>query len=272
MVTMVHLLKEVIIIEWALERLLSKGDYVTVDELQNMFTKTLNDKNIDTEDKKSVEELKNLEDYYQMTVNNCKYDNLVNYQEKIEVQYADLPIPIVGYIDFVFKDFILDLKTTGKMPSKCPESVRRQMAVYSMVYTEYDMVVDYVTPKKYQTFKLEELQLYRRQVYDICMGLMRFLSTSDSPLQLTQSFHPNFDHWAWDDTMKNEAKKYGDLYERYYWQRIRFKNIWDRLYDIPINELHVEDREISMKGKNVTLYYYQWASCWTELMKHFSRC
>ena len=58
------------IIEWALERLLSKGDYVTVDELQNMFTKTLNDKNIDTEDKKSVEELKNLEDYYQMTVNN----------------------------------------------------------------------------------------------------------------------------------------------------------------------------------------------------------
>ena len=195
------------IIEWALERLLSKGDYVTVEELQNMFTKTLNDKNIDTEDKKSVEELKNLEDYYQMTVNNCKYDNLVNYQEKIEVQYADLPIPIVGYIDFVFKDFILDLKTTGKMPSKCPESVRRQMAVYSMVYTEYDMVVDYVTPKKYQTFKLEELQLYRRQVYDICMGLMRFLSTSDNPLPLTQSFHPNFDHWAWDDTMKNEAKK-----------------------------------------------------------------
>mgnify|MGYP001221013143 CR=1 FL=1 len=52
-------------------------------------------------------------------------------------------------------------------------------------------------------------------------------------------------------------------------KRIRFKNIWDRLYDIPINELHVEDRQISMKGKNVTLYYYQWASCWTELMKHF---
>ena len=145
--------------------------------------------------------------YYDMVHANCNYPNLVNYQEKVEVQYGDLPIPIIGYIDFVFDDFILDLKTTSKMPSICPETVKRQMAVYSMVYTDRPMVVDYVTPKKYQTFKLDELQLYRRQVYDICMGLMRFLGTSDSPLQLTQSFHPNFDHWAWDDKMKNEAKK-----------------------------------------------------------------
>ena len=196
------------IIEWALERWLAKGDIVTAKELEDLFIKHLIDKQIDVEAGKAVEEIKNLMPYYEMVKHKYNdYPNLVNYQEKLEVQYGDLPIPIIGYIDFVFDDFILDLKTTSKMPSICPETVKRQMAVYSMVYTDRPMVVDFVTPKKYQTFKLDELQLYRRQVYDICMGLMRFLGTSDSPLQLTQSFHPNFDHWAWDDKMKNEAKK-----------------------------------------------------------------
>lgn len=195
------------IIESALEKLISKGEVVTQKELEAIFVKNMIDKQIDVEAGKAVEEIKNLMSYYTVAAENCKYSNLVNYQERVEVQYGDLPIPIIGFIDFVFDDFILDLKTTSKMPSNCPETVKRQMAVYSMVYTDRKMIVDYVTPKKYQTFQLDELQLYRRQVYDICMGLMRFLSTSDSPLQLTQSFHPNFDHWAWDDKMKNEAKK-----------------------------------------------------------------
>jgi len=195
------------IIEWALEKKLSKGEDVNEKQLEDIFVKALMDKHIDIEAGKAVEEIKNLMSYYKMATDNIKYPNLVTYQEKIQVQYGDLPIPIIGYIDFVFEDFILDLKTTGKMPSQCPETVKRQMAVYSMVYTDRPMVVDYVTPKKYQTFKLDELKLYRRQVYDICMGLMRFLSTSDSALQLTETFHPNFDHWAWDENMKNEAKK-----------------------------------------------------------------
>ena len=49
---------------------------------------------------------------------NFKYKNLESYQQKVEVQLDDLPIPIIGYIDFLFKDTIVDLKTTVRMPSK----------------------------------------------------------------------------------------------------------------------------------------------------------
>ena len=95
------------IIEWALERWLAKGDIVTAKELEEVFIKHLIDKQIDVEAGKAVEEIKNLMPYYDMVHANCNYPNLVNYQEKVEVQYGDLPIPIIGYIDFVFDDFIV---------------------------------------------------------------------------------------------------------------------------------------------------------------------
>ena len=60
-----------------------------------------------------------------------------------------------------------------------------------------------------------------------------------------------------------------EIYMKSIGKRIRFQNIWNRLYNIPIDELHVESREINTKGKTYTLHYYQWASCWTELMNHF---
>ena len=36
---------------------------------------------------------------------------LKTYQEKVEVKFDDLPVPVIGYIDFRFKDKIVDLKT-----------------------------------------------------------------------------------------------------------------------------------------------------------------
>ena len=80
-----------------------------------VFIKHLIDKQIDVEAGKAVEEIKNLMPYYEMVKHKYNdYPNLVNYQEKLEVQYGDLPIPIIGYIDFVFDDFILDLKYEKK--------------------------------------------------------------------------------------------------------------------------------------------------------------
>ena len=59
---------------------------------------------------------------------------LKTYQEKVEVKVEDLPVPVIGYIDFLFKDKIVDLKTTNRMPSNPTEAQKRQMALYSMAY------------------------------------------------------------------------------------------------------------------------------------------
>ena len=50
------------------------------------------------------------------------------------MQLDDLPIPIIGYIDFLFDNTIVDLKTTARIPSKPTEAQKRQMALYSMAY------------------------------------------------------------------------------------------------------------------------------------------
>ena len=53
-----------------------------------------------------------LNDFGEFIDKNFDYDNLEDYQEKVEVQFDDMPVPVIGYIDFRFKDKIVDLKTS----------------------------------------------------------------------------------------------------------------------------------------------------------------
>ena len=79
----------------------------------------------DLEDTKVKKEKSLLKDFGKVIDTNFKYKNLEQYQEKVEVQLEDLPVPILGYIDFRFKDTIVDLKTTTRMPSKPTEAQKK---------------------------------------------------------------------------------------------------------------------------------------------------
>ena len=126
--------------------------------------------------------------------------------KEFEVQIDDLPVPIIGYIDFRFTDKIVDLKTSTRMPSKPTEAQKRQMALYSMAYPKSSVDLFFATPKESKIFTLKNLTLYKKQLTKVALSIQKFLSISDDKHELASMLYPNLDSWFWAG-MKEEANK-----------------------------------------------------------------
>ena len=161
---------------------------------------------IDLGDTKTAKEKKLLEGFGKVIDENFNYDNLEAYQEKVEVQIDDMPVPIMGYIDFRFSDKIVDLKTTTRMPSKPTEAQKRQMAFYSMAYPKNSVDLFFATPKEYKKFTLKNLSAYKKQLVKVALGIQKFLSISDDKHEIASLVYPNLDSWMWSG-IKEEANK-----------------------------------------------------------------
>ena len=161
---------------------------------------------IDLGDIKTAKEKKLLKDFGTIIDENFNYKDLEAYQEKVEVQIEDMPVPIMGYIDFRFKGKIVDLKTSTRMPTRPTEAQKRQMALYSMAYPDSSVDLFFATPKEYKTFTLKNLTLYKKQLRKVALSIQKFLSISDDKHELASLMYPNLDSWLWSG-MKEEANK-----------------------------------------------------------------
>jgi len=161
---------------------------------------------IDLGDIKTAKEKNLLKGFGSVIDENFDYENLEAYQEKVEVPIDDMPVPIMGYIDFRFKDKIVDLKTSTRMPSRPTEAQKRQMALYSMAYPKSGVDLFFATPKEHKKFTLKNLTLYKKQLRKVALSIQKFLSISDDKHELASLMYPNLDSWLWSG-MKEEANK-----------------------------------------------------------------
>ena len=161
---------------------------------------------IDLGDIKTAKEKKLLKDFGTIIDENFDYKDLEAYQEKVEVQIEDMPVPIMGYIDFRFKGKIVDLKTSTRMPTRPTEAQKRQMALYSMAYPNSSVDLFFATPKEHKRFTLKNLTLYKKQLRKVALSIQKFLSISDDKHELASLIYPNLDSWLWSG-MKEEANK-----------------------------------------------------------------
>ena len=161
---------------------------------------------IDLGDIKTAKEKKLLKDFGTIIDENFDYKDLEAYQEKVEVQIEDMPVPIMGYIDFRFKGKIVDLKTSTRMPTRPTEAQKRQMALYSMAYPKSSVDLFFATPKEHKKFTLKNLTLYKKQLRKVALSIQKFLSISDDKHELASLIYPNLDSWLWSG-MKEEANK-----------------------------------------------------------------
>jgi len=176
-------------------------------QFMDMCTKS----KIDLNNPKVAKEKTLLRKFGEVIDKNFKYKNLEQYQEKVEVLFDDMPIPVMGYIDFRFKDKIVDLKTSTRMPSKPTEAQKRQMAFYSMAYPDNSIDLFFATPKDYNKFTLNNLSVYKKQLKRVAFSIQKFLSISNDKHELASLIYPNYDSWTWSDYLKKEAKKiWGD--------------------------------------------------------------
>ena len=202
-------------VEFALSKYLEDNNIsdALVDEyLFSTFDKECIENNIDTNSETALKEKKTLNNYFNQAKQlYVDYGQAEFYQQKVLLNiHEDLPIPFLGYIDFVFKDDdvgIRDLKTTARMPSTISQAHSRQLALYSLAFPDKSLWCDYVTPKQTISYKLSDQDSKLKEITKISLGLMKFLSISDDPYELASMFYPNFDSWMWNDDNKKQSTK-----------------------------------------------------------------
>jgi hypothetical protein len=116
----------------------------------------------------------------------------------VEWRPDGLRLPIVGYFDYKWgKHGILgDLKTTERMPSEIKTNHARQVALYAES-DNIDARLIYVTPKKLEAYRLENIREHRQALLNIAQRVENFLALSDDPYYFLTITVPDVDSFYW---------------------------------------------------------------------------
>ena len=129
-------------------------------------------------------------------------------QDRIEIRLDDVPVPVVGYIDWRFDDhgLIVDLKTSERLPSTISDAHGRQGAIYAKAHGNYGMRFAYTKPvagKKdgravvVYEMAADDVRRHLAALHQIALRLGRFLSLSSDPHELAGLLVPDFEHFWW---------------------------------------------------------------------------
>jgi hypothetical protein len=122
-------------------------------------------------------------------------------QHRVEVKLEGVPVPCIGYTDFVFHQHgvVIDLKTSSTLPSAIKIAHARQGAVYARAFSNYAMLFAYCTPKKSTVYVLENPADHLAALANIARRLDKFLSISADPQELAAIVCPDYDSFYWSD-------------------------------------------------------------------------
>ena len=131
-------------------------------------------------------------------------------QKRIEVEFEDIPVPIIGYIDLQYEGITRDIKTTGRLMSKIPSTICRQLSLYafaedSIPYADFI----HVTKTKAEVVSIEITDIEKRvnELKKAAFSMMNVLSYSDDINQVASLFYPDFDDWRWSNPVDQDAAK-----------------------------------------------------------------
>jgi len=165
----------------------------------------------DIDDDKELKEKQNLAKYLELAIPH--YKNLgkpESYQKKIELQLEEIPIKIIGFCDLTYEGIVRDIKTTGRLPSEIPDSVNRQLSIYSTALDGYVPLVDYIVVNRSRqevvTMQVNDVDKWMSQVKGAAIAMQNLLALGDLN-EITSVMYPDFSDWMWSDFEIAEAKK-----------------------------------------------------------------
>jgi len=131
-------------------------------------------------------------------------------QKKIKLEFEELPIPIIGYLDLLYDGVVRDIKTVGRLPTKVPTATCRQLSIYATAENCIP-IVDYVhatkTASKVVVMPVENVDAHMVVVRQAATNMMRLLSYSDSIQEVASLMIPDLDDWRWSDGERVAARK-----------------------------------------------------------------
>lgn len=122
----------------------------------------------------------------------------VGRQMKIEHYANGVEIPIIGYIDYIFDEFGLDLKTTKACPSSIKADHARQVSTYAEAKKKPFKVL-YVTAKKSALYDLTETDqaIHLRDIERQARAVRHLLKHSFDAEDAAKFFAPDFSDFRW---------------------------------------------------------------------------
>jgi hypothetical protein len=107
-------------------------------------------------------------------------------QHKVEIRLEGVGVPIIGYLDWLYPEEVLDLKTTMRVPSGMSETHLRQATVYKHAHMDRRVRFFYVSDKKAEkhTLTREQFDLATRELTQAAQRLERFLGLSGDAREL----------------------------------------------------------------------------------------
>lgn len=130
----------------------------------------------------------------------------VESQGKVSLKLDDIPVPMIGYFDLLYKDTVRDTKTVGRMQSKLSHAHARQCAFYAVATQKPNSFIDYVSKKEVRSFRVNNIMHWHTQNILAAKSLERVLSYSDDIFECCQLVFPDFDHWIWNETTRDAAR------------------------------------------------------------------
>ena len=138
------------------------------------------------------------------------------YQEKIDLRLDDIPIPLLGYIDWRFSEhgLIVDLKTTERFPPHIGDAHGRQGAVYASAHGNFGMRFAYAKPAPGKTDRRQvtvyemsgdDVRCHLAALRAIALSLGRFLAISNDRHELAGMIVPDFDSFWWSEPAARAA-------------------------------------------------------------------
>ena len=120
----------------------------------------------------------------------------------------DQTIDIIGYMDLVYDDCVVDVKSTLRIPSDMPFNHRIQAAIYARTSNKPVKFI-YVSPKKTLILEDSDTAASQRDVRAIVQRMAAFLSLSDDPEVLRAAVPVIIDSYSWRCEEQARHKLYG---------------------------------------------------------------
>jgi len=130
-------------------------------------------------------------------------------QTKISIEVPGVEVPLIGFADWTWTDFGVDLKTTQRMPSVAQPAHVEQVACY-MEATGKPFSLLYVTPKKWALYPVtpqeakDAMVRVRRGAHAV-RALLERCSDSHDALSI---FSPDMTSYQWSPEMILAANKF----------------------------------------------------------------
>ena len=161
------------------------------------FDKAVEEKKLEDDPKRSTERT-NIPLYIKGFWKELKQFELEDFQEKQESKILDTDFGLLTPIENIY--FKVDLKSSGRMPSKLTNSVSLQQSYYTSTSNVENKVLYSVVSRgenKTKWFNLENTATYQRVFRDMIISMHSFLSKCEDKEEMKKLIVPDLDNWIW---------------------------------------------------------------------------